>query len=384
MSLAPFACHPDRSRGRRVHETEHALRSPFQRDRDRIIHSTAFRRLEYKTQVFVNHVGDHYRTRLTHSLEVAQIARTVARCLKVNEDLAEAIALAHDLGHSPFGHAGEEALDGCLVADGGFDHNVQTMRVVTRLERRYARFDGLNLSAEALEGLLKHNGPPQPPIAPLLVEIADAHGLDLAGFAPVEAQVAALADDIAYVSHDLDDGLRAGFLKCGDLLELDLVGAALAEVRAHWPELEPSRCVHETVRRVMDRLVTDVVATSRERLAGAMPTSVEAVRATPAPLVAFSPEMTTALTSIQAFLRDRLYRHYKVNRMTSKAKRVVIDLFDLFSAAPDCLPPDWAARCDAPRGARTRAAVRDYIAGMTDRFALDEHARLTRLDDVRT
>jgi len=379
---ADFACRPETSRGRHLVEPEHPLRSPFQRDRDRIIHSTAFRRLEYKTQVFVNHVGDHYRTRLTHSLEVAQIARTLARGLGVDEDLAEAIALAHDLGHSPFGHAGEEALDARLEGHGGFDHNVQTLRVVTRLEQRYAAFDGLNLTFETLEGLVKHNGParrPPPPVA----EIAAERGIALAGFAPVEAQLAALADDVAYVNHDLDDGLRAGLLAFEELRALPVVGDAAGEVAARFAELEPRRRVHETVRRVMDAMVRDLAATSRARLDALGPRGVAAVRGADAAVVAFSPPMRDAVAAVKAFLRQRLYRHYKVNRMTAKATRVVDELFAAFTRDPACLPPRWHARCDGTDGARTIAAVRDYIAGMTDRFALDEHARLTRLDDVR-
>jgi dGTPase len=363
-------------------ETEHALRSPYQRDRDRIIHSTAFRRLEYKTQVFVNHVGDHYRTRLTHSLEVAQIARTLARALAVDEDLAEAIALAHDLGHSPFGHAGEEALDACLEGHGGFDHNVQTLRVITRLEQRYAAFDGLNLTFETVEGLIKHNGPVHAP-PPFFAEIARERGIDLEGVAPVEAQLAALADDVAYVAHDLDDGLRAGLLAFDELLALPIVGEAAREVERAYDELETRRRVHETVRRVMDVLVTDLATTSRQRIAALGPGDVDAVRRARAAVAAFSPAGRDGVDAVKAFLRERLYRHYKVNRMTAKAQRVVGELFTAFVRAPGCLPPRWQARCDGADGPRTIAAVRDYIAGMTDRFALDEHARLTRLDDVR-
>ncbi|MFP4126193.1 MAG: deoxyguanosinetriphosphate triphosphohydrolase [Alphaproteobacteria bacterium] len=380
--LADFACRPETSRGRRLDESEHALRTPYQRDRDRIVHSTAFRRLEYKTQVFVNHVGDHYRTRLTHSLEVAQIARTLARALGVDEDLAEAIALAHDLGHSPFGHAGEEALAACLAGHGGFDHNVQTLRVITRLEQRYAAFDGLNLTFETLEGLIKHNGPvAEPP--PLVAAIAAERGIALAGFAPLEAQLAALADDVAYVNHDLDDGLRAGLLAFDELMALPVVGDTARLVIGRFGGLETRRRVHETVRRVMDAMVTDLACTSRARLRALSPRDVDAVRGAGEPVAAFSPAMRDAVGEVKGFLLERLYRHYKVNRMSAKAKRVVGELFAAFTGDPPCLPPHWHARCDGPHGARTVAAVRDYIAGMTDRFALDEHARLTRLDDVR-
>ncbi|MFW5679448.1 MAG: deoxyguanosinetriphosphate triphosphohydrolase [Pseudomonadota bacterium] len=383
MARAAYAADPLRTRGRVFEEAEHPLRSPFQRDRDRIVHSTAFRRLEYKTQVFVNHVGDHYRTRLTHSLEVAQITRTLARALEVDEDLAEAIALAHDLGHSPFGHAGEAALDDCLRAHGGFDHNVQTLRVLTRLEQRYASFDGLNLCFETLEGVIKHNGPLEGAAPPFVVEVAEALGLALGGQASIEAQLAAIADDVAYTNHDLDDGLRAAMLDVSELRDLPVVGEALREVEARYGELEPGRLVHETVRRVMDRMVTDLVATTRGRLEHAAPSSLAAVRDRPEPLVAFSPPMRDAVLAIKAFLRERLYRHYKVNRMTAKAKRVVVELYTALSEDPSCLPPRWRAVAAGPKTGRTAAAVRDYIAGMTDRFALDEHARLIRLDDVR-
>jgi dGTPase len=383
MARAAYAADPRDTRGRAFAEPEHPLRSPFQRDRDRIVHCTAFRRLEYKTQVFVNHVGDHYRTRLTHSLEVAQITRTLARALDVDEDLAEAIALAHDLGHSPFGHAGEAALDACLRAHGGFDHNVQTLRVLTRLEQRYASFDGLNLCFETLEGVIKHNGPLEGAAPPFVVEVAEALGLPLGGQASIEAQLAAIADDVAYTNHDLDDGLRARMLLVDELRGLPVVGEALVEVERLHGVLEPGRLVHETVRRVMDRMVTDLVTTTRARLEHAAPSSLAAVRDRPEPLVAFSPSMGDAVRAIKAFLRERLYRHYKVNRMTAKAKRVVVELYTALAEDPSCLPPRWRARADRPGAARTAAAVRDYIAGMTDRFALDEHARLIRLDDVR-
>jgi len=382
MVLADYACQAGASRGRMVEEPERPLRSPFQRDRDRIIHSTAFRRLEYKTQVFVNHVGDHYRTRLTHSLEVAQVARALARSLRADEDLAEAIALAHDLGHSPFGHAGEEALDRCLEGHGGFDHNVQTLRVITRLERRYAAFDGLNLTFETVEGLIKHNGPVDD--APALVaELAAEHGIDLAGFAPVEAQLAALADDVAYVNHDIDDGLRAGLLAFDELEALPLVGDAARDVNARWPDLDRGRRVHETVRRVMDAMVSDLATTAAARIDALAPVDADAIRCAGEPVCAFSPAMRAALDAVKAFLREQLYRHYKVRRMASKAQRVVVELFAAFTAEPSCLPTRWQRRCAGAGSAKTIAAVRDYIAGMTDRYALDEHARMTRLDDVR-
>ncbi|MEO1091205.1 MAG: deoxyguanosinetriphosphate triphosphohydrolase [Pseudomonadota bacterium] len=383
MALAPYAAFAERSPGRLVAEPGHAFRSAFQRDRDRIVHSTAFRRLEHKTQVFVTDGGDHYRTRLTHSLEVAQIARTVARALAVDEDLAEAIALAHDLGHSPFGHAGEAALDACLAVQGGFNHNVQTLRVIMSLEKRYARFDGLNLCFETLEGLVKHNGPVRRPVPPTVAECAAAVGIRLDGQATIEAQIAAIADDVAYVSHDLDDGLRAALIDLPQLRALPLVGPVLREAEGRWPNLEPRRVGHETVRRVTNRMVHDLVATGRERLAAAAPRHVDDVRDHGQALIDFSNEVRAAVAAVKAFLHERLYRHYKVNRSTTKAKRVVAELFEVLVAEPGCLPPHWGASADGPRGERTHAIVRDYIAGMTDRFALDEHARLTRLDDLR-
>ena len=383
MPLEPYACTPETSLGRAVAEPESPLRSVFQRDRDRIVHSIPFRRLEYKTQVFVNFEGDHFRTRLTHSLEVAQIARSMARALGANEDLAEAIALAHDLGHSAFGHAGESALDEALAAFGGFDHNLQTFRIVTRLERRYAAFDGLNLTLETLEGLAKHNGPiagaapgpvAQHPLSPRM-------RLDLQP--PLEAQLAAISDDVAYANHDLDDGLRAGFLELDELAPLPLAGAALAEVDRSFPDLEPPRRVHETIRRLIDGMVRDLVATSGRRLAALRPDSPEAVRRAGAPIVGFSPAAAAGVAALRGFLRDRVYRHYKVSRMTLKARRVVRELAEALLAAPECLPDGWRERAGPPGSPATAATVRDYIAGMTDRFALDEHDRLFRLSRDR-
>ena len=378
--LAPFACRPERSRGRLWPEPESGLRSPFQRDRDRIVHSAAFRRLVYKTQVFVYHEGDHFRSRLTHTLEVAQIARTVARPLGLDEDLAEAVALAHDLGHSPFGHAGEDALNEAMAAFGGFDHNVQALRVLTRLEGRYAEFDGLNLTRETLEGVLKHNGPVvRAPVPRALAEFAGEHGIPLQGFAAAEAQVAALADDVAYTNHDLDDGLRAGLFETADLRELPLVGPTLAAVSGRYPALEPGRVVHETIRRLIDAMVMDLVEETRRRAAAAAPRSPDDVRGLPEPLVAFSPAMAASLHELRAFLRRRMYSHYKVARMQNRARRVVRDLFDFLFAHPECLPTGWRERAGEPGSARTARAVADYIAGMTDRFAHDEHDRLFNL-----
>jgi dGTPase len=377
VPLAPYSCHPEESRGRLYAEPESSTRSPFQRDRDRIIHSTAFRRLQYKTQVFVYHEGDHYRTRLTHSLEVAQIARSIGRALGLAEDLAEALALAHDLGHTPFGHAGEDALDAALKPSGGFSHNDQTFRVLTRLERRYAGFDGLNLTWETLEGTVKHNGPLARDRLPhTIAAYAAEHDLALASWPSAEAQAAALADDIAYNNHDIDDGLRAGLFAVKDLADVPLVGPVFAEVEARYPGIEEQRLVHEAIRRLIDRMVSDVVAETRRRIAAARIATVADIRALGAPLVAFSETMRAHDRALRAFLMERMYRHYRVSRMASKARRIVAELFELFWAEPVCLPTEWRALADRPGTAVTARVVADYIAGMTDRFALDEHYRL--------
>jgi dGTPase len=351
------------------------MRSPFQRDRDRIIHSSAFRRLKHKTQVFVYHEGDHYRTRLTHSLEVAQIARSISRALGLDEDLAEALALAHDLGHTPFGHAGEEALNAEMVAYGGFSHNEQTLRILTKLEHGYAEFDGLNLTWEALEGIVKHNGPLASPLPPSIVEYDAQHRLDLDHYPGPEAQVAALADDIAYNNHDIDDGLRAGLFAVADLAEVPLVGPVFDEVARHYPGLEEARLIHESIRRLIDRMVRDLVGETRRRLADGAVDSADAVRALGRPIAAFSEEMRNHDRALKRFLYERMYRHYRVNRMSSKARRVVRELFQLFLAEPECLPGEWRALAGGSTAERARL-VADYLAGMTDRFALDEHRRL--------
>lgn len=378
QGLAPYACDPRASRGRLHPEPESATRSVFQRDRDRIIHSAAFRRLKYKTQVFVYHEGDNFRTRLTHSLEVSQIARSISRILGLNEDLAEALALAHDLGHPPFGHAGEEALQEALAPFGGFDHNAQSLRIVTNLERRYAEFDGLNLTWEALEGLVKHNGPmpPSQPLPRAIAEYVGQHDLELATFASAEAQVAALADDIAYNNHDIDDGLRAGLFTIDDLSEVPLVGPVFGDVAKRYPRIERSRHIHEAVRRLINVMVDDAVAESRRRISAVSPRSPAEVRGLDHPLIAFSDDMRLNDRALKKFLFTHMYRHYKVNRMTSKARRVVRDLFDLLLAEPECLPSEWKAQCDMAGSHGTARVVGDYIAGMTDRFALDEHRRL--------
>jgi dGTPase len=357
------------------------MRSPFQRDRDRIIHSTAFRRLTHKTQVFVYHEGDHYRTRLTHSLEVAQIARTVARALCLDEDLAETVALAHDLGHTPFGHAGEEALNAEMARFGGFSHNDQTLRILTRLERRYAEFDGLNLTWETLEGTVKHNGPLLgpgigQPVPPSIAEYEERHPLGLETFAGAEAQVAALADDIAYNNHDIDDGLRAGLFTIADLVEVPLVGPVFGEVARRYPRIEEPRLIHEAIRRLIDHMVDDLIAETRRRLAASRVASAAEVRALQASVVAFSAEMRNNDRALKEFLFERMYRHYRVNRMSSKARRVVHDLFGLYLAEPECLPGEWRGLAEGPDDPRTARVAADYIAGMTDRYALDEHHRL--------
>ena len=376
QTRAPYASRPEESRGRLHPEPEHEMRSPFQRDRDRVIHSTAFRRLKHKTQVFVYHEGDHYRTRLTHSLEVAQIARSISRVLGLDEDLAEALALAHDLGHTPFGHAGEEALNAEMVDYGGFSHNAQTLRILTKLEHGYAEFDGLNLTWETLEGTVKHNGPLDAPFGPSIAAYNARHDLELDTYAGPEAQVASLADDIAYNNHDIDDGLRAGLFAPGDLAEVPLVGPVFHEVAARYSGLDEPRLIHESIRRMIDRMVRDMVAETRGRLRDSGARSAEDVRRLGRPVAAFSDAMRENDRALKRFLYERMYRHYRVNRMSHKARRVVRELFRLFLAEPECLPTEWraVASCDDP-AARART-VADYLAGMTDRFALDEHRRL--------
>jgi dGTPase len=376
MSLAPYAVQKATSRGRLHPEPEAPTRSPFQRDRDRLIHSSAFRKLQYKTQVFVNHEGDFYRTRLTHSIEVAQIARSVARELALDEDLTEALALAHDLGHPPFGHAGEEALNLAMKPFGGFDHNAQSLRVVTMLESRYAGWDGLNLTWETLEGLAKHNGPLRNPPA-YIAEYNERHKLDLNTHASAEAQVAAIADDVAYHSHDIDDGLRARLFAIDDLGHLPVLREALAEARMSSLDVPPPRLRHEMIRRMINAMITDLIAETRRRLAKLDPKDADAVRRTKQRVVTFSPAMTETHAVIKDFLFSRMYRHWRVNRMTTKARRLTEELFRLLHADPSLLPDDWRAR--AGEGGTHRAAiiVGDYVAGMTDRYAMDEHRRLT-------
>jgi dGTPase len=364
--LAPYAVRSAQSRGRRHPEPESATRTPFQRDRDRIVHCTAFRRLEYKTQVFVNHEGDLYRTRLTHSLEVAQIARSVARSLRVNEDLVEAVALAHDLGHTPFGHAGQDALNECMRPFGGFEHNLQSLRVVDELEERYGEFDGLNLCFETREGILKH------------CSLDNARRLGPLGErflmrrqSSLEGQIANLADEIAYSNHDVDDGLRSGLVVAAQLDAVPIVARHAAEVRYRFSDIGERRAVHETVRRMINTLVVDLIDETRRRITLSKPVTVDDVRGAP-PLVGFSEQVAAEQEALKNFLRDGLYRHPEVMRMTSKAKRIVRELFDAFHQEPRLLPADHQARV-AAHGPR---AIADYIAGMTDRYAIKEHRRL--------
>ena len=370
MQRAPYASDPAASRGRLVPEPGSDHRSPFQRDRDRIIHCSAFRRLMHKTQVFVAHEGDHYRTRLTHSIEVAQVARTIARALGLDADLTEAVALAHDLGHTPFGHTGEDALAALMAPHGGFDHNAQAIRIVTSLERPYAGFDGLNLCWETLEGLAKHNGPVQR--APwALAEVEARHELELSTFASAEAQVAALSDDVAYTHHDLQDGLRAALFGEAEVAKLPVIGPAYAEVDRLFPGLAPKRRRSEALRRVFGAMVGDVIATTRARLDAAAPANAAALRALGRPVVAFSEPMARDLTVIRAFLFERMYRAPSVMVERARVTRVIEELFPAYLARPDLLPDDWQEDVAAARGGTPLACiVADYVAGMTDRFAL--------------
>jgi dGTPase len=370
--LAPFAARSAASRGRQVAEEPPRTRSQFQRDRDRIVHSTAFRRLEYKTQVFVNHEGDLFRTRLTHSLEVAQIARSVARCLRLNEDLVEAISLAHDLGHTPFGHAGQEALNACMLPFGGFEHNLQSLRVVDALEERYGAFDGLNLCYETREGILKH------------CSADNARRLGALGErflqrrqAGLEAQIANLADEIAYSNHDIDDGVRSGLLDPVQLEQVPVYAQAHAAVRERLPGIGARRAIHETVRRIIDTLVTDLIDETSRRIASAAPADIDAVRAA-GPLAAFSEPVRAQADVLKSFLFRNLYRHPQVLRMNIKAGRIVRELFEAFRDEPRLLPAEHCARVEheGPR------AIADYIAGMTDRFAIREHRRLFAVGEL--
>ena len=381
---APYACDPPRPRGRFTDESESRTRTPFQRDRDRIIHSTAFRRLKHKTQVFIAHEGDHYRTRLTHTIEVAQIARALARALRADEDLAEAIALVHDFGHTPFGHAGERALDRAMAPWGGFDHNAQSLRVVTRLESRYAEFDGLNLSWETLEGLVKHNGPltakdgtPFGHAVPrAIADFDQLFPLDLWRYASIEAQAAAIADDIAYNTHDIDDGIRSGLIDLSMLETVPFTADILSGVRDRYPSLDPVRTAHELMRRQITLMVEDVIAESCRRLDALRPADVEAVRGAGSATVAFSDAMREAESGLKRFLTRNLYRHEQVMEVMSAAERVVEDLFATYLADLRQMPEGWREGLDRADEAVRARHVADFLAGMTDTYALKEHRRL--------
>ncbi|MDX5410113.1 MAG: deoxyguanosinetriphosphate triphosphohydrolase [Thauera sp.] len=372
LQLAPYAVTETNSRGRRHDEPAPVARGQFQRDRDRIVHSTAFRRLEYKTQVFVNHEGDLFRTRLTHSIEVAQITRGIARELGLNEDLAESIAFAHDLGHTPFGHAGQDALNACMKAHGGFEHNLQSLRTVDLLEDRYAGFDGLNLMFETREGILKHCSRAN------AERLGDVGQRFLDGTQPsLEAQLANLADEIAYNNHDVDDGLRSGLITLEQLDEVPIFAARRRDAEARWPGLSGRKLINETVRRMIHLMVIDLLEQTRANITAAGVASLDDVRAAPR-LVAYSEALLPRLRELKHFLRDNLYRHYQVLRMTNKARRIVGDLFSAFMDDPQILPPQYQAmaREDKPR------AIADYIAGMTDRYAMKEHRRLFAVGEI--
>ena len=382
--LATYACFPELSGGRLHLEPESPTRSCFQRDRDRIIHSGAFRRLKHKTQVFVYHEGDYYRTRLTHSLEVSQIARSLCRQLGLNEDLAEALALAHDLGHTCFGHAGEAALDKAMAPFGGFDHNEQTFRIVTLLEQRYAEFDGLNLTWETLEGLVKHNGPlPAGKAIPeSIAAFQEQMDLRLSGYASAEAQIAALADDIAYTNHDIDDGLRAELFAIEDLLPLPLLGDIVSGILARYPGLEASRLIHESVRRLIDLMVTDLLVETRRRLEALAPATVEEIRGAERTMVEFSEGMQRQNQALRDFLFQRMYRHPRVNAAMANAKEVVQRLFAHYRSQPEALPDDWQALAAGYQERQRARLVADYIAGMTDRYALMDYERIFQVETV--
>jgi len=382
QTRAIYASNPDNCRGRALKQPSTSERSPFQRDKDRIIHSSAFRRLKGKTQVFVAHEGDYYRTRLTHSLEVSQIARSISRVLGLDEDLSECLALAHDLGHPPFGHSGEDALASCMAPYAGFDHNAQTLRIVTHLEGRYAEFDGLNLTWETLEGIAKHNGPLVTKPSDVkdlpwaLTAIDDWEALELDTYAGPEAQVAALADDIAYNNHDIDDGLRAGLFTVADVTDVPIVGQAFDDVRRRYPDLSEDRTIHEAVRDLIGYMVADVLQETRARLAAESPQSADDIRALSRPICDFSDSFREKEAPLRKFLYENMYKHYKVNRMMGQASRVVTELFELFIADPDILPTELRAQCDGANTPQTARVVCDHIAAMTDSHAISEHRKL--------
>ncbi len=373
-----FAADPKSSRGRLFYENKSTKRSAFQRDRDRIIHSAAFRRLKHKSQVFVEHEGDHFRTRLTHSIEVGQIARSISAVLGLNVDLSESIALAHDLGHTPFGHTGEEALNDCMEPYGGFEHNAQALKVVTKIEKSYADFDGLNLSWESLEGIVKHNGPAKKSANYYLKEYNEIHNLNLDTFAGPEAQVAAIADDIAYNNHDLSDGLNAGLFEMEELLALPLISDCIQEVDKLYPGLEKKRRQHEALRRAFSSMVDDVITESRKFLEGFSEKEADDIRNFSHPVIRFSDNLLSDLQVIRQFLFERMYRHWTVRRMRLKVAKLTTNLFEIFMSEPQLLPPDWFKSIESLNDRTSTArTVADYIAGMTDRFALLEHRKLS-------
>lgn len=382
QTRAPYASDPYNARGRMIPQPSTSERSPFQRDKDRIIHSSAFRRLKGKTQVFVAHEGDYYRTRLTHSIEVSQIARSISRVLGLDEDLAECLALAHDLGHTPFGHSGEDALSKAMAPYGGFDHNAQTLRIVTHLESRYAEFDGLNLTWETLEGIAKHNGPVVTREADYktlpwaLRAIPDYQGLELHTYAGPEAQVAAISDDIAYINHDIDDGLRAGLFTVEDIMDVPFVGEAFADVRRRYPDISRDRTIHEAVRDMIGYMVADVLTETRRRLEKYDPQSPDDIRHLPEAICEFSACFREKERPLRKFLMTRMYRHYLVNRMMGQASRVVEELFALFISDPTLLPTEVQIGCAGPHEPETARIVCDYIASMTDNYAITEHRKL--------
>lgn len=382
QSRAPYASDPYNARGRAIDQPSGSERSPFQRDKDRIIHSSAFRRLKGKTQVFVAHEGDYYRTRLTHSIEVSQIARSIARVLGLDEDLAECLALAHDLGHPPFGHSGEDALSAAMAPYGGFDHNAQTLRIVTHLEGRYAEFDGLNLTWETLEGIAKHNGPvvhresDHKALPWALTSIPDYQSLELHTYAGPEAQVAAIADDIAYINHDIDDGLRAGLFTIEDIMNVPFVGDAFADVRRRYPDISRDKLIHEAVRDMIGYMVADVLSETRKRLEQYNPESPDDIRNLPEAICDFSESFRKKERPLREFLMTRMYRHYLVNRMMGQASRVVSELFELFISDPTILPTEWQTKTSGAHDIGTARVVSDYIASMTDNFAIEEHRKL--------
>jgi len=382
MKLATYAINSDKSAGRLFKEQFESCRFPFLKDRERIIHSSAFRRLEYKTQVFVNHAGDHYRTRLTHTLEVAQVTKHISYELGINSDLAETIALCHDIGHPPFGHAGEDGLNEAAKEFGGFDHNVQTMKVLTHLEQRYAEFDGLNLSWETLEGAVKHNGPiigkhSKYEVVPKEIqELSDKFDLRLDSFASLEAQVAGIADDIAYCNHDIDDGIRASTITLEELRSIELIDRIYQGVQSAYPKESKARILNETIRRIVKEMISDLVSETSKLIKNNNIKSVEDIRNLGEPLARFSRDMNQTKNDLKKFLMEKVYRDYRVNRMTIKARQIVSELFDILMEQPDCLPNDWYAKVKGKSSKVKATVIIDYIAGMTDRFAIEEHRKL--------